>query len=557
MQSVRAIAGYITLLIFVLIPGFVSAKDFDAQVRVYEMEDWLSFKNGNYPSSLTSAFEYVYFGTNGGVIPYHRYGKYWEDAYTVSDGLADDFITAVLFDESTHILWVAHREGLSYLTQTAPQWENISIEDLLPVHARIERLGIDAQAIWVQASGGYLFRIHKITGTFQSFENQVSTGVVWSPSHLDLLPSFPNYFLDFGYQLQVEGLILDEEFREYPISLFYINSGDDIYGGAWGLGLLTGDAHSRRLSITPRGPLQNSVQALTLGANGIWMAGYDFAGESLSDQYGISEYRRNEDEWIYHEDILIPELATHEVTELRFSDSRLWAGTTQGISIYHTKRGSWKRIAMSKGLWDEVITSIAIGDSTAWIGTPRGLNRISIPKYRVKRIKLTTSGPSPGIRKLHPTQKRIWVGTDNGLYSIHRDDQAVEHFDIFGATVSVNESVASRIQAIGSDDSLVVAATFHELIGFDLKSEEFVDFPSFQFLPEVYVRDLDVDGKYAWLATDQGAYLIRLDDGYIEKYTMLDGLPSDSIYRVIIDNDYVWLGTNNGLTLYHWRRYAE
>jgi len=64
------------------------------------------------------------------------------------------------------------------------------------------------------------------------------------------------------------------------------------------------------------------------------------------------------------------------------------------------------------------------------------------------------------------------------------------------------------------------------------------------------VNKLAVDGLVVWIATDEGA--IRFDTGSRKavRFTMDDGLPSQSVSAVAVDDLYVWLATNKGLARY-------
>jgi ligand-binding sensor domain-containing protein len=85
---------------------------------------------------------------------------------------------------------------------------------------------------------------------------------------------------------------------------------------------------------------------------------------------------------------LINQLATDEINDLAFANPRLWIGTNQGLTIFDQKKDRWKRLSMSNGLSDEVITTIGLEDTVAWIGTPRGLCTVRTADYMARRQKL-------------------------------------------------------------------------------------------------------------------------------------------------------------------------
>jgi len=197
-------------------------------VREYELGDWLSYKNCNYPTSIADGDEFVFFGTSGGILPYHKYGRYWDAPYTTSDGLADDSITAVVFDPVTRYLWAAHRKGISYLTPAALKWINRDYNIHLPASNPVNRIGVNSMAVWSMAPGGFIITNNKILGYDQGLVKHAPEDIRWGLNQDDPLPAFGIYFLDDGYQFTHDGVIIDQEFRRFPVTLFSQDINRDI-----------------------------------------------------------------------------------------------------------------------------------------------------------------------------------------------------------------------------------------------------------------------------------------------------------------------------------------
>lgn len=537
---------------------FAENENQQAPVRIYEIEDWVSFKNCNYPTSLSVGNEYVYYGTNGGVIPFHRYGRYWQDPYTVSDYMADDFITAVLFDPTTSYIWAAHEQGISYLTPSSENWENISKRRLgIPDSESIIRLGCDMTYIWLQTSDGALKSLDKYLGFYRGSSDNQSDLIKWAPSRLDPLPSLHKYFINQPYRFEHDGLIYDDNFRSFPISIIFTDTNLDLYGGVWGLGPVIGDVNVKTMTVYPTGPLQNSISALTLANNKIWMGSYSDQITSDSDRAGVSVMDLKTGIWEYYETGIIPELVTQNINDMAFGRNALWIGTDQGLTIFNTQKNRWKRYSMTKGLQDEIIWTIALEDSVAWIGTPLGLNKISLPAFKIKRMYLNRDRMKLKIFKILVTRKNIWIGTDNGLYSIDKFHHNVEHYDMFGEKTDIDDPVAADFIAIASNDSISVFSRFEGLLLYEHDTEQFKVVPQVFNMANLYIYDMALDDDHLWVATNDGAYLVRLADYYTEHYTESDGLAGNLVYKVQIAGEDVWFGTNCGLTRYKWRRYAN
>ncbi|PIS27103.1 MAG: hypothetical protein COT43_12110 [Candidatus Marinimicrobia bacterium CG08_land_8_20_14_0_20_45_22] len=542
----------ISLLLIVLTLNLTAQDIWNKPVRLYRMGDWISYKNCNYPTSLTEGNEYYYFGTSGGVVPFQKYSRRWEEPYTTSDGMAGDSVTAVYFDKTTSYLWAAHEAGISYLTPTADRWVNY-----INPQWRIDRFGADNNSLWAKTIDGAYHRISRLGGDLQPSEFQLPEDVIWAPSNLDPLPNFGLYAINADLQFDMKGVIFDQDFREFPICLFHSTIGKDVYGGAWGLGMITGDDNVKRLNVTPMGPLQNSITSLMLTDSGIWMSNSIPDGNRVSNRTGISFLNFSDWTWKYNETYLVQELATTQVFDINYRNRRLWIGTDMGLVIHDMEKDQWKRMGMTKGLSDEIVTTIGLEDSLAWIGTPHGLTLISLPGFKTRRVNLSPSKIPVRIQKIVVGKDFIWLGTDNGIYSVDKKNHFVRHFDAFGDEVELNELISGNFSGIAVSDSVVIFSRQNILVKYAPFLDEW-DILQYSHEQEVVtIFDMAIEDGYLWLGTDFGALLIRLSDNYLERYTTVDGLAGNHVYKINIDGEWVWFGTDRGLTQYHWRLYAS
>ena len=524
-------------------------------VRIYDLNDWISFKNSNHPTSLAVGKDFIYFGTTGGIVPYNFYSKRFTEPYSVSDGLVNDNIQAVYYDKNTDYLWAGHAGGISYLTPTGDQWIYLSAQDVMSSVNPITRIGTYKDYIYAVASGGYIFRVSRIPGQLDYVPetNLSKLDIDWNISKNDPLPVINNYFFHPNkYELIKDGKIIGPELREFNVSLFYSDVRQNIYGGIWNLGLLTGDSNIQTLTLHPFGPLNNSINAITKIKNGFCMA--SSRSVRSPERSGITFFYPRDLEWEYVEPRFISDFPSQVINDVAYNNRQLWYATNQGVTINNRKNGGYHKLTVQDGLIGEDIYTIALEDSLAWVGSQLGLNLVYTGQYSVHRVHLTPDRFHTKILKIKIGSKDVWIGTDNGLYSVNRDDHKVKHYDTFGERIKLKQPVVSSYPAIATSDSLVIAYGYNSFLKHNLKKNEWSQLPD---LPEVnIIYDLALYDNYLWAGTDKGAFLINLDNNSQEHYTKIDGLAGMHVYRVIIEDEDVWFGTNQGLTKYYWKKYA-
>ena len=200
----------------------------------------------------------------------------------------------------------------------------------------------------------------------------------------------------------------------------------------------------------------------------------------------------------------------------------------------HFNRQVW---LTENGLPQNTVHSIIqTKDGYVWIATEEGLARFDGVKFTVFDKQNTPELKSNDIRVLVADRRgALWIGTANGL---------VRLTDATFIAFTTQEGLPSNvIDALSEsrDDSLWVAtaggiARFNDN-AFSAQSE----------LPGNGVRALfsDRDGAL-WIGSSDG--LACYQNGAVAKYTMQDGLASNSVLSINQTQDGVWVGTADGLS---------
>ncbi|MGH8371168.1 MAG: ligand-binding sensor domain-containing diguanylate cyclase [Gammaproteobacteria bacterium] len=195
---------------------------------------------------------------------------------------------------------------------------------------------------------------------------------------------------------------------------------------------------------------------------------------------------------------------------------RLWAGSNYGLYEYQAKSDQFRHFHLTSKQADRFgdIVSMIYEDSAHrfWIGTADGLaefdrNKNQVEKWFVHDPKRADSLPDNGISAICETgDGALWIGTANGLakfdgvhdaFAIYRKDTANAH------SLSYNDIQSC---AAGSGDNL-------------------------------------------WVGTASGLDLLVTKNGNVTRYSTKDGLPNDTIYAILRDQQgNLWVSTDNGIS---------
>lgn len=262
----------------------------------------------------------------------------------------------------------------------------------------------------------------------------------------------------------------------------------------------------------------------------------------------------------------------------------IWVGTTNGL--FRIADGPVRAITTAQGLSDDYVRSVlAAADGSLWIGTSAGLDRWR--DGTLQSIDLPwRSGVPASVMALAQTAAGIWVGTfDEGILLVPHDHGPVRRLAsvdgmaldrirallaardrglwIGTANGLVHRDADGGLHAFGQADGLPAGMVrgLHETAEGDLwialGDGIARRMPSGRTL--VYNRrsqpafpadtafDFHVDPQgTVWIGSDHG--IVRFRDGRFDAFGRRQGLPNESIFRVLPDAaGDLWLSSNRGV----------
>ena len=349
---------------------------------------------------------------------------------------------------------------------------------------------------------------------------------------------------------QFDKAIVPERFMKYAIT----DLSTDSKGGVWfstdGEGAIYYDPKEQKFEQyvydqnDEFGLTNNASYSLVVDAeNRVWL-GMGDGVVNISSQSSLRYIRPNHG------------LGFRVVVDLDIDGETLWAATGGGgITKIDLESGSYKSFSSQN---NSTITSdivlCAKGDQNGgvWFGTfLGGLYHVG-KNDQIRRYTTNEGLSSDHVFDIAVNQDKIWVATQGGgLNSIDLNTNQIEIF----RTENLPDLSSDRIQTIHLSSNLLLIGHYSGGVQvFDistnslLEEEDYFDKEIIERIKEYPIHDIIVDAnKTIWIATG-GAGLIKVKSNQeLTEITREDGLPSNSIYGVYIDQDTVYVSTNRGI----------
>ncbi len=459
----------------------------------YLQGDWWGLTSTRYVSSIALGREFVYFGTNGGILRYDRFRNEWDGLWTTLDGLPANDVTDLAYDQETQELYARTTQG-----------------DV------------------VYYSAGYEF---EYTGEFPD-------ELVLRFERVNLM----NYTLSGGYSALHENVITDAHLRDYPVVGGMNDGWGNVWVATWGLGVWRGSEFQSILEPLPYGLAHSNVRAIEKLKNTWW-----FGGPWLDEQQkGVSVVDTAAQGFSYVEARYTNGLASDQVLDFERDGDTMWIATPSGLSRYDAKHEfPYRTYDEFSGLLSNMVTAIAADEDMVWVGTDLGPNVLLVPQDSVARATdQLTNGTY--VYDLKVIDDFVWMGTDQGLFRLWKENPAWRRF-------SQAESILDgHVRAIAVDDTayyfgtdLGLAIVWRDGSGI----EELTD-GDFSVNADIYA--LAVQDRIVWASTPHGLLRYDIRKRRYRLFDRNDGLFDIFVQEIYPDGDYLWLGTQEGVQRFFW-----
>lgn len=508
--------------------------------------------------------------------------------------LANSDIRALLFSDSSEILWVGTEDGLYSIdtskfpdprphTQPTSLQESTSFRKITVLKEKgafftgtVSGIIEDGEEIWFCSRGNGVFR-----------HNHKSGKTVWFPKG--------------------EAGLLDDTFN----TIFRDSSGT-IWLGSQNSGLIKVSQTGSTISFihynsSNSSLVANDVMAITDGDNNhLWVGTWDgglYRFEKTTEQIDLYKFEHN-DQYSLPSDIIIsatrtqngqiwlgtfdkgacwfnPESPFHTYRKTPQPDNELasnivwsfssdeesyiWIGTSKGLARLDLATNQYRTPEnyTPRQLWEKVkaddIRALSLNETELWVAARKqGVCKISLKDKTITPLSdLVHSSEKlthPYVRLiLKDSKNQIWFGATKGLNRYNPDTGKIRQYQV-GAEDSINLP-HYRIRAIFEDHrGQIWVGTSYGLLRIDTAGNPSQIFKKGTREPDGLrlagngIRGIGEDNSgRIWLATEGGisVYNPRQKETIILREN--DGLPSNSTYCTLWAGGYMWATTLNGL----------
>mgnify|MGYP002628823835 CR=1 FL=1 len=323
----------------------------------------------------------------------------------------------------------------------------------------------------------------------------------------------------------------------FPISSGWMGPNGNVILGTFGGGLYINSSPNERLHSLSMGPLDPYTLCLYQDNNKLLI------GSSL----GLTSYEGSEYKYRFSSSFISDNL--NRVSAITSNDKYTWVAAKGGVFRLDKSSNSYKKAVDSQLMESDRIYALDIQE-----------HRLAIAGAKNAFVKVGNT----------PLQKLFKENTSRAIFEIrfYNDfiitvgEYGLNLFDAYTyqplSTASLFESFPEKdelsqpIYNIEIKDDWIWMTSNKGIMGYNLVDKVWKIFETNS--QELKPTGLSVSNNIIWIGTPLGLASFNYETIVWETYTLNDGLISNFITDVLVDENYVWVATDRGLTRVNWRK---
>lgn len=352
---------------------------------------------------------------------------------------------------------------------------------------------------------------------------------------------FPSLLLYGGWVWHNDGLLMDPYQRPIPITDWMVDQFGTLWATFWGAGIMEADLRFRATELHAFGPAGNDIRKIYLDRDDNWMAGFNNGERS-----GISRSDPEMKTWRFYERRDHSRIQSTDVFDITSWNGAVWFATEEGLLAFEKKGESWSRYAVQQNLQSNQIRALAATDSELWIGNSDGLSVMTLPGREIWRID-NGGIQLNGVTDLAVCGDTLYIGTYGGLF---KGAVSQRRFSFTALDPGLLNAPVLEISVWNSE---VWLATAEGVQVYNPQNGASKSWSATTWLNRAEPTCICAADSFVWVGTrEQGFFRYRRATGEWLQYTTADGLLDNRVQVIRTDGDDLLIGTSSGLTRFYW-----
>lgn len=479
----------------------------------YALDDFISYTSSRRFTVMTAGTNYIYIGTkDGGILRYHIYDNYWDYPFTTSNGLPSNNIQGLVYDRTSSFLWAFTPDDVAVLNPASQEWIVKSQSAYWGYELPEQDSGRDRRK---DSKGKFYGR--------------------------DALPSLPTFFANGDYSILGDWILMDRDFREFPIIGYLRDRYDRVWFLVDGFGIGVGEMYNQRASFYKLGLPDISPRAIAYQGDDLWFGG---VSGNYKDFSGIALWPYDQPGWQYYQDRYISHLPSDNVFDILVDSDSVWFATDYGVTLYDRGNNRWRNFSLAKGVVSNQIYDLAIFDDYLYAATEEGISRIDLATSNVRKVKDHRFRNLP-VYGLVTHRKALWAATFRGIFRF----TAEKGWEQIQTRSAINELEVTAVDGYRNE---VWFASDGGVSVYNIKTDDWESYPQVGYEISGPYKDIKVNKKAVFVATQDGLLKFDKERRYWILFTTEDGLLDNYCHQLLLDGDYIWIVSDSGVTQFYW-----
>jgi ligand-binding sensor domain-containing protein len=341
----------------------------------------------------------VFAATPNGLVIYDRGQRRWRTPVTLADGYPLATVRVALADQVGNAVWLGGDDGVSRYDVDANTWDHAGVP------GGVRGLMLDSQdggtGIFVLGAQGWGFLSRG--GAFPV------PGQPLPPPNRRIQPLDARSALALAPVADASRamLLTDQRLRSYQFTAAARTPDQgDLFFGTNGMGVLRYDAATNESEHLLFGLANPRADVVVAGPGGVWTVGSARAGERRAVTWVPDDLSETDN----NEDALGRNTAVLFARRLLSAQAAVWVATDHGVFRSPEHDGTGRLFDIASGLPSEDVRALAPAPDGVWAGTARGLAVITNDGNIVRLGTVDRA-----VLSLVAQRESLWVGTADGL----------------------------------------------------------------------------------------------------------------------------------------------